>query len=298
MFGRERAVFVRMAIKAPARPRVLACERFARGEAGESEILQRAKGQRGLWGKTVTTLLEHGQYRLQQFDFPADIQSLGTAERREAMRWRIKDAVDFPIEDAGIDVFEMPAVGGRPAQLWVVAAPREVLQRRIRAFQDAKIPLTTIDIPELAQRNLASLFEQAQRGVALLSLSADGGLLTITHQDELYVARHIDIGLSLLADPANEMARERVLLDIQRTLDNFDRNYGAIPLASLCVGPTPGGDEFVGYLGENLSLPVERVDLSQVLDVAQTPVLLEKEVQAQAWFCLGAALREAQPEKR
>lgn len=291
-----RLLVVRVALRDGASPRVLACERFA-WEEGEVDALKRAKSHKNLWAASVTTVLDHGQYRLQQFDFPEELRTLSQVERREAMRWRVKEMVDFPIEDAGIDVFEMPAVGSRSAQLWVVAAPKAVLEQRIQAFQEARIPLSTIDIPELAQRNLASFFQQEHRGVALLSFAREGGLLTITHDDQLFVARHIDVGAEALIEVGQESLRERVALDVQRTLDNFDRNYGAIPLTSLHLAPLPGGEALVAYFGDNLSLPIERVDLAQVLDFSAVPALKEIAAQAEVWFALGAALREAMPEK-
>ena len=40
------------------------------------------------------------------------------------------------------------------------------------------IPLEVVDVPELAQRNLAHLLELEGRGLALLALDERGGLLT------------------------------------------------------------------------------------------------------------------------
>ncbi|MCX8018228.1 MAG: hypothetical protein N2690_10060, partial [Rhodocyclaceae bacterium] len=164
---------------------------------------------------------------------------------------------------------------------------------RIWAFQDAKVPLAAIDIPELAQRNLAALFEEANRGLALVSFDAEGGLLTISFQGELSVTRHIDVGASELVGAQTESLHERVLLDIQRTLDNFDRNYSAIPLNRLKIGPLPGGEAFLAYLAANLSLPVARAELAEVLEIDAVPQLSDATQQAQAWLALGAALRES-----
>jgi MSHA biogenesis protein MshI len=83
-----------------------------------------------------------------------------------------------------------------------------------------------------------------------------------------------------------------VLLDIQRSLDSFDRNYSSVPLNRLLVGPLPGGDAFIEYLGANLSLPVERANLADVLDIEATPGLADAAAQAENWLALGAALRE------
>ncbi|MDO9600843.1 MAG: hypothetical protein Q7J02_00865, partial [Rhodocyclaceae bacterium] len=86
--------------------------------------------------------------------------------------------------------------------------------------------------------------------------------------------------------------QERVLLDIQRSLDSFDRNFSAIPLTRLLVGPLPGGTAFIEYLGGNLSLPVAPANLAEVMDFTATPRLKETSAQADAWLALGAALRD------
>jgi MSHA biogenesis protein MshI len=171
-------------------------------------------------------------------------------------------------------------------------ASHDVLQPRIRQFQDAKLGLAAIDIPELAQRNLAGLFEEANRGLALLSCDRHGGRLTVTYGGELYMTRHIEVGCAELTEADAGTLYERVLLDIQRSLDNFDRNYSAISLSRLLVGPLPGGEAFVDYLRANLSLPVASANLGAVMDLAQAPELANPAVQADAWLALGAALRD------
>ena len=155
-----------------------------------------------------------------------------------------------------------------------------MLFRSIHLFQDAKTPLAAIDIPELAQRNLSALFEEPNRGLAMVAFDAKGGRLTITYNGELYMTRYIDVGAAELAGPNGASLRERVLLDIQRSLDNFDRNYSSIHLTRLLVGPLPGGDEVVAYLAANLSLPVAAANLADVLDLGAVPRLTSLEAQA------------------
>ena len=85
---------------------------------------------------------------------------------------------------------------------------------------------------------------------------------------------------------------ERVLLDVQRSLDNFDRNYSSITLTRLLVAPIPGAAAFVDYLKGNLYQPVELLDLAQGIDIARIPALAEPENQADALLAIGAALRD------
>lgn len=290
-FGSERIAVAEVARRGDGPPQVRVCDSFAR-EGGELDALKRLKQVRRFAHARCTTLLWHGQYQLLQIDAPDNARDLPHEELREAMRWRIKEMVDYPIENAGVDVIDIPAPGSRKPQIWVAVASHDVLVPRVHLFQDAKLSLAAIDIPEMAQRNLATLFEERNRGLALAAFDDKGGRLTISYQGELFMTRHIDVGAPELTGPQAESLHERVLLDIQRSLDNFDRNYSAIPLTRLMIGPLPGGEAFVNYLGMNLSLPVAMVDLGDVLDLGAVPRLADTAAQADAWLALGAALRD------
>lgn len=294
VFGTDRIAVAAVERRAGARPRVRACDSFAR-EGSELDALKRLKNAKRLARTRCATLLWHGQYQLLQVDAPDNAGDLPREELREALRWRVKEMLSFPVDQAGIDVLDIPSAGHRASQLWVVAASHDVLRPRVHLFQDAKARLDAIDIPELAQRNLSALFEEPNRGLALVAFDnreTGGGRLTISYQGELFMTRHIDVSGPELSAPHAEAMHERVLLDIQRSLDNFDRNFSAIPLTRLLVGPLPGGDAFVEYLSANLSLPVARANLADVLDIEATPGLAETAAQAEGWLALGAALRE------
>jgi len=290
VFGAERVTVAEIVRPAEGRPSVHSCEGFAR-EGSELDTLKRLNNAKRLARQRCTTLLDEGQYQLLQIDLPANAAELPRDELRESLRWRVKEMVDFPVERAGIDLLDIPASGNRNPQLWVVVASHDVLQPRIWQFQDAKVALAAVDIPELAQRNLASLFEEPNRGLAFLSFGRHDGRLSITYRGELYMTRHIDVGAVELAEAGAGALHERVLLDIQRSLDNFDRNYSAISLTRLLVGPLPNGEAFVGYLRDNLSLQVASANLAEVMDLAQVPQLANPAAQAEAWLALGAALR-------
>jgi MSHA biogenesis protein MshI len=291
IFGTDRIVVADVLRRTDARPQVRACDSFAR-EGGELDALKRLNSAKRLAGNRCTTLLWHGQYQFLQVEAPDNAKDTPHEELCEAMRWRIKEMVDFPIETAGIDVMVLPSVGAHTQQLWVVVANREALQSRVHLFQDAKISLAAIDIPELAQRNLAALFEEPNRGLAVVAFDGKGGRLTISYLGELYTVRYLDVSGAELASAQAEAQYERVLLDIQRTLDNFDRNYSAISLSRLLVGPLPGGERFVAYLAENLSLPVASANLADVLDFEAVPALTEVSAQYENFRALGAALRD------
>lgn len=240
-----------------------------------------------------TTLLTPAEYQLLSVDAP----NVSQEELKAAIRWRLKDMLDFHVDDATIDVLDVPADKNAPARnrsMYAVAARNQLIEQCQARFTLAKIPLSVIDIPEMAQRNIAALVEQQGRGLALLSFDARGGLLTLTYAGELYLSRRIDITLQQLqADAAQgNNGYDRITLELQRSLDHFDRQYHFITLSKLMLAPL--GDVARGlrdYLAANLYLPVEWLDLESVLDISKAEELKQPGTQQQYFLTLGAALR-------
>ena len=71
-------------------------------------------------GLPVVATLPNSAYSLVQLEAP----ELEPEELREAMRWRVKDLIDFPVEEAVIDVFGLPASRrpGAPELVYAVVA--------------------------------------------------------------------------------------------------------------------------------------------------------------------------------
>ena len=213
------------------------------------------------------TLLRPGEYQMLMVEAPTVPQ----AELKSAIRWRIKDMLDYHVDDATVDVLDVPpesSQAGRSHSMYAVAARNEVIQERVKAFESARIPLTAIDIPEVAQRNISALHETEGRGAALLYFNNEFGLLTITCRAELYFARRIEIGLQQILGATPEARAElfgRVVLELQRTFDHFDRQYHYVPIAKVLLGPEPEETGLHAHLEANLDIPVESVDLLERL---------------------------------
>lgn len=271
------------------RPEIKLCDSF-RIEKSETDALSRLGQSRGLKRYRCAVLLGENDYRLVQVDAPA----VPAEERVQALRWRLKDVVDFPVDDAAIAVADIPTEGGRQASVFAVVAPASVVGERMALFHEKKIPLEAIDIPEMAVRNVAVLFEEPNRGLAFLALTQGDSLLTITCGGELFLSRRIEIDSNALATADEERRRqilERLALELQRTLDNFDRQYGFISVSRLLVASEFDSAGTVAGLVENLYLPVQAADLATVADFAGLPELRSAERQAQSLLAIGAALR-------
>ncbi len=236
-------------------------------------------------------------------------------ELKAAVRWRIKDLIDFHIDDAVIDVFDIPSQrDGRPRMMYAVAARTSTVRRHIDLLEGVRLDLDIIDIPELVLRNVAAMLPEDETGVATLYLNRQGGTLTLTRQSSLYLARRFDIGVEQLSREAQAAVRDSapekggmgleprdelppalqrmfdsIVLEVQRSLDYYESHFSLPPMSGLVIAPTEKPiPHLVGYVAGNLGIPVRMMDLNALLDVDQP---LSDELQAQCLPAVGAALR-------
>ena len=277
-----------------ARPEIVLCDSY-RKEGDTAATLGRLRRELQLDRYRCTTLLKSGDYQIVPVEAAGNVPA---QEAKIAVRWRIKDMIDYPVEAATVDAVFVPAPDGsteRASQMLAVAAKNDAIAATIKPFNEADIALEVIDIPELAQRNLAHRLEQEGRGLALLAFDERGGLLTFTSGGELYQHRRIDISLASLADAAPEQRKElydRLVLELQRSLDHFDRQFRHVAVARVMVTPVPGADGLREHLAANLDVPVALVHLSEIMDFPHIPELHEDARQAQCLQLIGAAMRE------
>jgi MSHA biogenesis protein MshI len=216
-------------------------------------------------------------------------------ELKAAIRWKVKDLLEYHVDDATIDVLEIPgdqAPDGKARLMYAVATRNDLVKKRIADFQEARLKLKVIDIPEMAQRNIASRFETVDRSTAMVSFREWGGLLTFTHQGELLLSRRLEVTseqLSMLDHRTHYL--ERVATELQRSFENFERRFHRSPIAELLVAPLPEGDVLTGHLAANLYLPVRAIQLQELLEfpAEHAPTVQE---QSQYFHLFGAALRE------
>lgn len=265
----------------------VAGSRDSRGDALGSAV--RAHAERA----QVTSLLPLDAYNLLLVEAP----DVPVEERRQAVRWRVKDLIDFPIEDAVVDVFDVPpAKGGRAGMLYAVVARKAEVRAVIDEIETQELSLLTVDIPELAIRNLASLVAEDVGGVAFLYLEDDRGLITLTRQGTLYLSRRFDGGSRRLLEAgtgevtaAHEGLLDSVVIEIQRSLDYYESQFAQPPVQGVVIAPLPAPLAGIdAYLGSQLGVPVRVLELDQLIDSAA------ELADADAAHCLtavGAALR-------
>jgi MSHA biogenesis protein MshI len=262
----------------------------------ETFLAQKAK-QFSLAKHDCTTVMDLDEYSVLSVDAP----DVPPTELRAAVRWQVKDLIDFHIDDAVIDVFDAPASGasGQQDKLYVVASKTSVVQERVDQMQDADVNLTTIDIPELVLRNIISRLPENDAGVAMVYLTRERGLVVVARQSTLYFARALDMGYEYLNQGVSgggglslesNAAFDRLVLEVQRSLDYYDRYFSQPTVAGLVLAPTevpiPGLAE---YLNSALGLPARHLDICEVVDCDEA---LSESQQAHCLPAIGAALRQ------
>ena len=214
-------------------------------------------------------------------------------ELRAAVRWRIKDLIDFHIDDAVLDVFQMPNRGrGGPNQMmYAIAAKAEGVQGEVNAVEDAGLKLKAIDILELSLRNLAQLLDTDGRGAGLLYLADNTGVLLIVRQGTLYLARRFDTGVKTLEDAAALRSEliAGLALEARRSLDYFESHYEQSSVQVIyTAGLSPSDlDQMAGELGISL----RNIELSSLFD---TSIEYDEETSRRCMPAIGAALRREQ----
>jgi MSHA biogenesis protein MshI len=285
--------WLHMTHAAGEKPRVLAWESLP----GSSDILQQIRVMTAvgrLKRYRCLAVLKTDEYQIVQAELP----NVPDDELRQALRWSIRELVDYPVEEAGADYVGVPfdkSRGGVSRAAYVVCARRAVLGRYVGAFESVKARLHVCDVPEMAHRNLAALCGVEGKGVALLGVTPDYCLLTFTLDGALCMARRIELGLAsmLAADDAQRAQQfDRILLEVQRSLDAFERQFHFAPLSRLLVSPLPDSIDLMPFLVDNLDMKVESLDLGEIMDLSAVADLLAHPAQLAACLTLlGAGLR-------
>lgn len=258
----------------------------------DGHVLQGLAKEGVLGSQRYTTLLAPGDYQMTLVEAP----NVPAQELKSAVRWKIKDHLSYHIDDATVDVVQIPAHGhgDRPGSAFAVSAENDIIKNRIEQFQHAELDLNVIDIPEMAQRNVAALFEEAERALAMLSVDDYGALLTITSAGELFFSRRIEIGAEQLTSSNEDVrmqARDRVELELQRSLDYFDRQYNHLPISRVLVC-APEESQLQPFLASGLEARVDALVLAEGMDIDGVPELSDCSFVCRVLPALGAAMRQ------
>lgn len=247
------------------------------------DLLTRLAHEAGIHNAPLTALLDQDAYQTVLIEAP----NVPDDELPSALRWKVKDLINFHIDDAVLDHLPVPGRTGQPPSLYVVAAQAPAIRELARPYQQAGLPLAAIDICEAAQRNLSVRLAPEDYAIAILHFDGEFGLLTFTFGEDLVLSRRIEG-----RGAGGDFLFDRVAMEAQRSVDYFERQFSWLPLAKLYLAPMPDAALLVRKLAEYLPIGTEVLDLGRLFDLAGQERLLDERMQNRAFHLLGAALRE------
>jgi len=242
----------------------------------------------------VSAVIGANDYQLAQIPAP----DVPEAEIRDAARWRMREVIDFALDDSTIDVFDVPERRDRAARrnLFAVATRGDVPRFIASSLHRLTRHLDVIDIPELCQRNLCTLMPQDAKGLACVMLREDHAQLVLVRQGRLFVARRFDFDAGLELDGSRPNGRHldagALALELQRSIDYYETHFDQPAITDLLVAPASSlSPALTAEISSLTGLRVHPLVLQEHLDVsgqAQIP---------DGWLptlAIGAALRTAE----
>jgi MSHA biogenesis protein MshI len=265
------------------------CAVHPASEIRAEHVLAPLNHNRQLARAPVSAVLSTQDYQLVQVDAP-DVQP---SEMRSAVRWKLRDIISFPVNEAVVDVFEIPEQARyvETRMIFAVAARSEAVRRVIELVKPRSRGFDVIDIPELCLRNLSALLPQDERGVALIVLGEGFAQLLLTCQGILYLARRIELRQSdvISLEDGAEKDTLPLAIELQRSLDYYESHFDRAPIADIVVAADEErAQRAVESLRQETGLATDSFNIRQLFNVEAG---IEPDTRFAALVALGAALR-------
>jgi MSHA biogenesis protein MshI len=276
------------------RPKVLRIVVEAAPLGFADPVLKKIIGEFDLRKVPVSAVINANDYQIAQVQAP----DVPRAELRAAARYSMRDAFDFPIETATLDVFDLPeqTSSGDRKMCFAIASRGDAIEKMTGVFEKHFRKFDVIDIPELCQRNLAALLPQDAKGVAFLLIRDDFAQLVLTRRGMLYVTRRFEFRQrgELNGDEeeeANELPLDPQMLslELQRSLDFYESHFDETAIADLFIAPAGmRANLMAAELGASTGLRISMFNIHDLVDVSFSAEIPDGWLPCMA---IGAALR-------
>lgn len=251
--------------------------------------------QHDLKKRSCSVVIDGAYYNLIQMAAPP----VEDNELKDALRWSVKDFVDYPVEQAVIDVFRVPSQKNREAKVFVVASLRDDIQQMVDFIRKSGLRLQSIDIEELSLGNIIRKIPGHEKGIALLNFEQHHGSVNLYHDSALYLSRRLDIGLERMEElqslgseltDIEEQVYDPIILELQRSMDFYESEFTKPPISHLVLSPKhPMLQSFFDYAESHSGLRVEFIHLPQLFPDSTE---LDDETNSNCLLAIAAASRD------
>jgi MSHA biogenesis protein MshI len=263
-------------------------------------------------------LLDPADYQILKVDTP----NVPQEELKSAARWQIKEMVDVEVGELTLDVMH---VGGdverAQRQLFVIAARNSAIRSLTDGTASISDHVGTVDVWETALRNLlaaqARADDLAARACAAVHIDERHCVLVVCAGDELFYTRRLEGDPGLLARArgqqgdagvaelplgfeyqpggsfdASTSQESPLVVELQRSIDVWERSWPELPLARLYVVTAAHAAEVAALIQRELGQRTVALDpLAAFAPDAPPPEGDARGALAACIPLLGAALR-------
>jgi MSHA biogenesis protein MshI len=246
---------------------------FSRPEQGESQFqqinsplaehpqqikIQQEKHQ--LHGQ-CHLVLASSQTQVVQVDKP----NIPASELNDALKWQIRDLVNYSPEDMILDYFDGPTLSGGNEKINVVCASKKELLTLIDPLNHDGLTLKSITTEEFAFASLLAVQDDAC--LMVCQQPNEEIILLIVKQGKVFFSRRLR-GFAQIANKTEEELSlgivDNLNLEIQRSTDYFERQLKQAPIRSIeVIVPIANEAVLARKLSENTNVVVNLLTMPE-----------------------------------
>jgi len=172
--------------------------------------------------------------------------------------------------------------------VYAVATQESKVRDIMALIDDVELELAYIDISEMALRNITEKLDVGQRGVAIVRLLQGQATLALMRDGNMYLSRQFDLPYN--AGLLDDLPEDQLVLELQRSLDYYERQMGQAPPASICLcGDNVTADKVSENFNASVAAQVSVLQLAQSLNA---PESLDESLLQLCVTAIGGALRK------
>lgn len=220
---------------------------------GAQQSLTHFVRQHGLQKKACVCTLAKKDYQTFLLEKP----HVPEAEMLSAIRWRLADSLDYPIDASVMDYIELPSKSASE-MVYIVVANKGAISDHLQIVQKAGLKPILVDIPELCQAAMFEKMGDNVRSKAFVRITNHGVNLQIYKKGHLLLMRHIDLEYGKF-DEFDKFVHE-LALQIQRSQD-------------YCSSTIADTSNSIIYVESNINQPQICETLEKILGLSVQPLV-------------------------
>lgn len=200
-----------------------------------------------------------------------DKPKIPESELNAALKWQIKDLVNYSPEDMVLDYYDAPALNGSNEKISVVCTSKKELIPLIESMNAEGLVLKSITTEEFAFANLLPV--QNDACLMVCQQPNEEIVLLIVKQGKIFFTRRLRGFAQIAAKTAEELSYgviDNLNLEIQRSTDYFERQLKQAPIRTIeVIVPIENEAVLARKLAENTNAAVNLLAMPEGFDDAR-----------------------------